>query len=117
MDHLERLVAVEEIRRLLAKYAMAFDDQDWATFGSLWAEDAEFLAAGTPYKGRETLVEFLSTCLPAGYQGKHMNSPALIDIGDDGVSASGRTDVVWVTQNFENTIVGRYNDTYTKKDG
>jgi hypothetical protein len=46
-----------------------------------------------------------------------MNAPSLIEIGPDGTTATAKTDVVWISQNFENTIVARYNDTLVKQDG
>jgi hypothetical protein len=55
-------------------------------------------------------MAFLSTCLPNGYQGKHMNPQTLVRLADDGQSAVVETDVVWIPQNFQNTIVARYRD-------
>ncbi len=61
-------------------------------------------------------MRFLSTCLPADYNGKHMNSPPLIELlGED--RARARTDVVWITQAFANQIVARYDDSFRLVDG
>jgi hypothetical protein len=38
----------------------------------------------------------------------------VIELDDDGRSATARTDVVWIAQNYENTIVARYVDTLVK---
>ena len=56
------------------------------------------------------MLEFLSTCLPAGYRSKHMISRPIVELAADGTTATARTDVVWIAANFENTIVGRYDD-------
>jgi hypothetical protein len=48
---------------------------------------------------------------------KHMLSQPLIELADDGLSASARTDVVWIAQNFANAIVGRYDDEIVKDGG
>ena len=32
------------------------------------------------------------------------------ELGEDGTTARARTDVVWIAANFENTILGRYED-------
>jgi uncharacterized protein (TIGR02246 family) len=117
MSDLERLVSVEEIRALIARYAISFDDKDWDAFSQLWTEDAVFVANGQAFEGREVMLDFLTTCLPDGYSGKHMNSPPLIEIAPDGESATAQTDVVWVAQNFDNQIVARYNDTLVRSDG
>jgi uncharacterized protein (TIGR02246 family) len=117
MDALERLVALEEIRSVIQRYAIAFDDHDWGALATLWTEDAAFVAAGEAFEGREVLLEFLSTCLPDDYHGKHFCAPPLIELAPDGLSASARTDVVWIPQNFETTIVARYNDELVREDG
>jgi hypothetical protein len=62
------------------------------------------------FEGRDVLMRFLRTCLPAGYQSKHVISPPVVDLADDGLTATAKTDVVWIAQNFENAIVARYED-------
>ena len=115
MDALEKLVAVQAIRDLIVTYAMAFDDHDWDRLGSLWTEDAAFVAGGQAFEGREALMAFLSTCLPGDYEGKHMNPQTLVQLADDGQSAVVDTDVVWIPQNFQNTILARYRDDVVKQ--
>jgi uncharacterized protein (TIGR02246 family) len=117
MNDVERLVAIEEIRALIARYAIYFDDKDWDAFSRLWTEDAAFVANGQAFEGREVMLEFLTTCLPDDYSGKHMNSPSLIEVAADGETATARTDVIWVAQNFENQIVARYRDTLAREGG
>ena len=117
MNDVERLVATEQIRALIATYAISFDDHDWERFGALWAEEAAFVVDGQAFEGREAVLEFLTTCLPDDYGGKHMNSPPLIEVAPDGESATAQTDVVWIPQNFENAIVARYRDTFVRRDG
>jgi len=113
----ERLLALEEIRALVAQYAASYDDHDWQTFAGLWTEDAVFLVNGRAFEGREALLEFLTTCLPDDYVGKHLCAPPLLDLAADGERATGRTDVVWIAQNFENSIVARYLDEFRKEGG
>jgi uncharacterized protein (TIGR02246 family) len=113
----ERLVAVEAIRALIATYAISFDDHDWDRFATLWTEDAAFVVGDEAFEPRDAMLEFLTTCLPADYSGKHMNSPSLIEVADDGESAVAWTDVVWIPQNFENAIVARYRDTLVRREG
>jgi uncharacterized protein (TIGR02246 family) len=110
VDALEKLVAEHAIRDLVVTYAMAFDDHDWDRLSSLWTEDAAFIVGEQSFDGRDALMAFLSTCLPDDYQGKHMNPQTLVRLADDGCSAVVDTDVVWIPQNFQNTILARYHD-------
>jgi uncharacterized protein (TIGR02246 family) len=117
MNAVERLVAIEEIRDLIARYAISYDDHDWDDYAQLWTEDAAFVVNGVAFEGREVMLKFLSECLPDDYVGKHMNSNSRIEIAEDGESARAQTDVVWIAQNFENSIVARYSDTFVRRDG
>lgn len=110
MDPIDRLVAVQEISDLIGRYCMLFDDEDWQGLEQLWTDDAAFVVEDVAFEGRRVLVDFLSTCLPAGYRTKHMISRPLVEVATDGRHATARTDVVWIAANFENTIVGRYED-------
>ena len=116
MNELERLTAAREIEDLISRYCIAFDAQDWETFAGLWTADAAFVVGEMAFEGRQAMLEFLTTCLPAGYPGKHMISRPLVEFESD-TSARARTDVVWIAANFENTIVARYLDTIVKQDG
>lgn len=110
VDALERLTAIHDISDLIGRYCMLFDEEDWVGLDQLWTDDASFAVDDQIFSGRQTLMAFLSTCLPAGYRTKHMISRPLVELGDDGTTAIARTDVVWIAANFENTIVGRYED-------
>ena len=57
---------------------------------------------------------FMVECLPHDYGSKHMCGSPVIELGADGRTATARTDVVWIAQNYENTIVARYVDTLVK---
>jgi uncharacterized protein (TIGR02246 family) len=116
MDALERLIAIEEIRDLIARYNISFDDHDWDDFALMWTEDAAFVVNGVAFEGREVMLDFLTTCRPADYHGTHLCSPSRVAIAPDGQTATAQTDVVWIAQNFENTIVARYSDTFVKRD-
>lgn len=114
MDALTRLVETAAIADLIGRYCMLFDDQDWDGLEQLWTDDAAFVVEVTAFEPRDAMMAFLRTCLPRGYQSKHMISPPIVDLADDGQSATARTDVVWVAGNFETTIVARYNDTLVR---
>ena len=42
MDAVERLAAIEDIRRLKARYFRCVDEKDWAQLAALFAPDAVF---------------------------------------------------------------------------
>ena len=109
-------MAIQEISDLIGRYCMLFDDEDWVGLNELWTDDAAFAVDDQAFEGRQVLIDFLSHCLPPGYKTKHMISPPLVVLGADGTTATARTDVVWIAANFENTIVGRYNDQLVKTD-
>jgi uncharacterized protein (TIGR02246 family) len=117
MEPIERLLACREIEDLATRYAHAFDDQDWDALGKLWTEDASFIAVGVEFSGRQTLMDFLSTCLPVGYGGRHFCARTLVELADDGLSGTGKTDVLWIPENFEITIMARYLDDVVNQDG
>jgi uncharacterized protein (TIGR02246 family) len=117
MDALARLVACREIEDLVTRYCHAFDDQDWGALAELWTEDAAFVAVGVEFAGREQLLEFLTTCLPKGYGGRHFFARTLVDLADDGLSGTARTDVLWIPENFDVTIMARYNDEVVCEQG
>ena len=117
MDDLERLVALQDIRDLVVTYAMAFDDRDWDRLGTVFTDDASWVGPGHEFAGKQNILEFMRTCLPEGYESKHMNPQTLVQFADDGQTAAVDSDVVWIAQNFENTIVARYHDDVVKQDG
>ena len=110
MDAAERLLARLDIADVIGRYCMLFDDQDWNGLAALWTDEASFVVEEFVFDGREAVLEFLRTCLPSGYQSKHMIAPPIIDLAEDGLTATARTDVVWIAGNFDNTIVARYHD-------
>jgi uncharacterized protein (TIGR02246 family) len=116
MEKLDWLVARAEIADVISSYAILFDDQRWDDFADLWTDDASFEVDDQGFFGKEAVLEFLSTCLPKGYASKHMISPPLVEIGADGLTAKARTDVVWITPDFRNKIVARYNDELERGD-
>jgi ketosteroid isomerase-like protein len=118
VDELARLVAIQDIRDVISRYALLFDDKNWDAFSELWADDAVWAVRdGMAFEGKEALMGFLSTCLPDDYSGKHMNSPPLVVVAEDGKTATAQTDVVWVSQDFENRILARYVDEFVKQRG
>lgn len=116
-DPLTQLLDREQIRDLLARYPMAFDDRDWEAWEQLWTDDVVWVVDGAPIEGLPAVREFMTSCLPDDYGSKHLCGAPVIELSPDGASAHARTDVVWIAQNYENTIVARYVDDLVKVDG
>lgn len=114
---LQELLDREQIRDLLARYPMAYDDHDWAAWEELWTDDLVWLVEGQPIEGLDAVREFMQGCQPPDYRAKHLCGAPVIEIAEDGANARARTDVVWIAANYENTIVARYVDTLVKRDG
>ena len=63
MNDLERLLAIEEIKRLKARYFYGIDHQDWELWRrEAWAPDAELVVGEMGYKvsGRDALIEWVA---------------------------------------------------------
>jgi hypothetical protein len=117
MEPIQRLVECRAIEDLVTTYCHAFDDQDWETLGELWTEDASFVAAGVEFAPRDVLLDFLTTCLPEGYGGRHFCARSLVEVSEDGLSGTAKTDVLWIPENFEVTIMARYHDDVVREGG
>jgi len=62
MTEAERLLAVEEIRQLKAKYFIGIDTHDWDLWRrEVWAPDARLVVPelGSDVEGRDTLVDWV----------------------------------------------------------
>ena len=92
MNALDRLLAIQEIEELITRCCMLSDDRDWATLATLWTDDAEFgFEGGEPLRGKQAVVEFVTTGLPHDYVGKHLCSRSLVELAPDGASAEVKT--------------------------
>lgn len=87
---IERLVAIEEIRRLKAHYWRFVDTKQWEAFGSLFAEDATFTDhAGGPFhcNGKAEIQGKISVVLEKALT-IHQGHQSEIDI-EDATNARG----------------------------
>ena len=118
----------EAIRQLLARYSVALDLADRATFEGCFAPDAYFAESGLPaeshgpasrFEGRQAIGDFAAGfCLSAAGQLRHWSSPPLID--GDGQQASGTSFLMvlrtGVAPGTGVILTGIYHDRYTKID-
>ena len=81
---LQRLVDIEEIKRLKARYFRAMDQKDWDLYAQVFARDAhlEVPEGGVSEDGREAIVKAISTVLEGVTTVHHGHMPEIEITGD-----------------------------------
>lgn len=129
MDPVEKLVALDDIKQLRAKYWRCIDTKDWAGWGSVFTEDCTlvFDAAvstggrdGQPHpkvSGRQQMVEFVSGLLHQAVTVHQGHFPEIDFLSDS--EATGIWPMEDIVEHAEVHIHGHghYHDTYRKVDG
>ncbi len=105
------LTTLTAIERLLASYPLLFDSGDIAGCVEVFVENCVFAVAGNPpVEGRDALRRFFQNVHDRGAAGIHLPGPALIDVAEDGTSATMWQSFLFVA-NGSNTISrGMYRD-------
>lgn len=128
MDPLERLIAVEEIKKLKARYFRYVDQQDWAGWLGTFCADVHFESDGDLGIKSElgvkgwcgNFVEYIRSRLTSGSSIHHGHMPEIDILGPD--EATGIWSVfgrivypIEVGPSF--TTYGRYQDKYGRENG
>jgi uncharacterized protein (TIGR02246 family) len=81
---LQRLVDIEEIKRLKARYFRAVDQKNWDLYAQVFARDAhlEVPEGGVSEDGREAIVTSISTVLEGVTTVHHGHMPEIEITGD-----------------------------------
>ena len=131
METIDKLLALEELRMLKARYFRLLDTKQWSAWSELFTPDivAEFPDdhPDAVYHGREAFVTTVKTSLDPAVTLHHGHTPELTILGP--TSAKG----IWVMQDWlywpegGNTVVltgvrsvlgwGHYHETYVKASG
>ena len=122
LTSIEKLLAIEEIRLVKARYCAAVDDHDWAALRSVFADDATFLFPwpGKEIKTADDFVGLLAELMPPNIQTRHHAHNLQIDF----ISAT-EASVRWDHENwtwFEDGSRpnmhqwGQYRERYRKTD-
>jgi uncharacterized protein (TIGR02246 family) len=84
-DPLRRLLAIEEIKGLKARYFRHLDTKDWDGFGEVFAENAvmEVPEADAVEHGRDAIVGFVSKALDGTTTVHHGHMPEIEITGPD----------------------------------
>jgi hypothetical protein len=114
-SRLTRLEAVEEIRQLVARYALALDSRDVGTLVSLFVPDVE---VHDGRKGREALAEWFDPVLRPYRMTFHLLGNHIIDFVDDDHATGAlycrpehEVDDLWIVMPLV------YDDRYERREG
>jgi len=122
---LQRLVDIEEIKRLKAKYFRSLDTKDWDAFGQVFAKDAvlEVPEADMSVQGRDAIVAAVSEPL-RGTRTVHQGHMPEIDITgpDTATGIWAMFDYVeWQAPDSGSPVglqgFGHYLEEYVREDG
>jgi uncharacterized protein (TIGR02246 family) len=80
---LQRLVDIEEIKQLKARYFRFLDTKNWEAFANLFTAGASMEADGHVEKGRDAIVAFLPTVLEGVVTTHHGHTPEITITGSD----------------------------------
>ena len=121
MDDLQRLVAIEAIKRLKARYQRCVDTKDYEGLATCFTEDAcaEYDGGKYSFAPREAIVDFLRGSMRDIVTFHQVHTPE-IDVLSD-AEARG----IWYLQDFviaesdgmTQVGAGFYHDEYVKQDG
>jgi uncharacterized protein (TIGR02246 family) len=84
---LRRLLDIEEIKQLKARYLRCLDTKDWEAFAGLFTADAVMEADGYVERGRDAILAFLPRVLDGVVTTHHGHMPEITITGPD--SATG----------------------------
>lgn len=122
MTDLERLVAIEAIKALMARRIRALDSQDWETYAACHAPDhISHGAHFSPGAGRDAMMTAVRASLEGIQTFHHVHSPEISVLSP--VEAKGswylEDRLYWTQGHDEHWIHGwaYYDDTYGKRDG
>jgi len=122
MNDLERLVAIEEIKRLKYRYFRFLDTRDWDGFRTVWAADAVLDVRGETrilnsedgiYRGADVITSFAMKAIGGGTTIDHALMPEIE------ILSPVRASAIWA-EGYPNRSLhghGYEHETYEKIDG
>jgi len=124
-ERVERLEDQHDIEVLQSTFGYYFDKGLWSQVAGLFAEDATFeYGMRGVYRGQDrierALLLFGPEGLAPGMLNNHMQLQAVIEVAEDGLTATGRWQgMVMLAQQGHNGVwgVGIYENTYVKRGG
>ena len=114
------LAAVEDIRRLKARYLRYLDTQDWDRFRSVFTDDVEMDVsedgAGV-VRGSEQVTASIATALAGASTVHQATTPEIGVDGDEATGVWAMTDVVVFPDGTRLDGAGHYHDRYRRVEG
>ena len=131
MEQIERLAAIEEIRRLKARYFRLLDMKQWDAFETLFALEATFdmrdaavaRDEGALLAGAPAIVAFVREAVACMVTVHHGHMPEIDVLSEHAARGTWAMEDVlrWTTGGADGTQVlhgyGHYHDTYARVDG
>ena len=119
-DGVQRLLDLEEIRALKARYFRAIDGKDWDGLRACFTEDleADFRGApGTLTEGRETFMSMITNSLKEARTVHHGHMPEIEFAGSDVATGIWAMDDIVEFPGMRLRGWGHYHEEYRREDG
>ena len=122
MDALERLIAIEDIKALMARRVRSLDTRDWETYRACHApEHVSYGITGGPSAGLDRMMEDLMKALDGIRTIHHVHSPEIEPLTPTTARGNWALEdwLHWMQGDEEHWLHGwgHYDDTYVLRDG
>jgi hypothetical protein len=117
MDELDRLVAIEAITQLKARYCRFVDTQQWVEFRALFTDDAHFEFGDYVPESPDAFLEGARSTFEGAVSMHHCHSPEIeMTAHDEAVGTWAMEDrIVWNGERPPHHGYGHYEERYTKR--
>ena len=132
MNDIEKLLAIEEIKQLKARYFRSMDTKEFQTLNTVFAPDATFdfrealrdpvlgTPEGTtehePVTGRDNIVAYISQALATAQSAHHGHTPEIEFTSDTTAKGIHPMEDTVLNGSFFFRGYGHYRETYVKLD-
>jgi ketosteroid isomerase-like protein len=133
MNDIDRLLAIEEIRQLKARYFRSIDTKDFDNLRTVFAPDATFdfrealrdPVTGTPegveehepVTGLEEIIAYIRSALTGAQSAHHGHTPEIEILSETQATAIHPMEDTVMKGDFFFRGYGHYRETYTRIDG
>ena len=93
-DELQRLIDIDAIKQLRARYTRSIDTKDWELYGACLAEDARLATDGGVNEGRDAIVASISRSLATAKTVHHVHNPEIT------LTGAGAATGVWPMNDY-----------------
>lgn len=117
--NLQRLLDLEAIRQLKARYFRCMDTKDWDGFAQVFAKDAvaDYSGPGKNLQGREAIVAFVRGAVETLKTVHHGHMPEIEVDGDTAHGVFAMADIVERPGGRVMRGYGHYHEDFVRRDG